>query len=210
MSMMTIYIDEVGRWPLAGPVYVWLVLIKNNVSLEIYKDSKKCSPTTREILYQKIINENYIHRATAKCEHDFIDTYWINKAIYTSICLGLEKLLVQQINKKIKGLKDIIKYIGKDNIKLIIDGNYDFNLKKILDIEVETIIHGDDLIKEISVASILAKVQRDREMIAYHQKYPQYAFNKNKGYGTLIHRQALKDYGPCNIHRKTYITKLIV
>ena len=159
-------------------------------------------------MYQKIVNEKNIHRATAKCEHSFIDHHGISKAIHTSICLGLEQLLSQYITKKIKGLKNIIKHIGKENIKLVLDGNHDFKLRKTLGLEVETIIHGDDLVKEIGIASILAKVQRDAEMVAYHQKHPRYGFDKHKGYGTLVHRQALQAHGPCKIHRKTYLTKL--
>ena len=88
------------------------------------------------------------------------------------------------------------------------DGNHDFKLRKTLGIEVQTIVHGDDLVPQISMASIIAKVERDAEMVAYHTKYPKYQFDKHKGYGTLVHRTAIQQYGPCRIHRKRYLTKL--
>lgn len=206
--MMKIYIDEVGRWPLAGPVYVWLILLKGKISLKGYKDSKKCSPKLRGILYQRIIKEKNVCRTTAKCNHSFIDKQGISKAIHISIINGLEDLLSKQMKKNIIGLKNIIKDIGPENITLILDGNHDFKLRKTLGIAVETIIHGDDLIPQISMASIIAKVQRDAEMVDYHKKYPKYKFDQHKWYGTLLHRTALQQYGPCRIHRKTYLTKL--
>lgn len=208
MTPMTIYIDEVGRWPLAGPVYVWLILLKGKISFKGYKDSKKCTPKLREILYQKITQEKNVARATTKCSNIFIDNQWISMAIHTAICKGVEKLLLQQISKKIKGINNIIKYIGSKNISIVLDGNFDFKLRKTLGIEVKTIIHGDDLIPQISMASIIAKVERDAEMVKYHRKYPEYQFDKHKWYGTLIHRTAIQEYGPCSIHRKSYLTKL--
>lgn len=209
MSKFVIYIDEVGRWPLAGPVYVWLVLLKAKISFKGYKDSKKCSAKLRETLYAKIAKEKNVQRVTAKCSHSFIDQQWISLAIHTAICKGLEELLSKQIKKKIVGLKNIIKYIGPKNIKLVLDGNHDFKLKKTLGIEVETIIHGDDLVPQISMASILAKVERDVEMVKYHKKYPKYEFDQHKWYGTLVHRMAIQKHGPCSIHRRSYLTKLL-
>lgn len=207
-EVMTIYIDEVGRWPLAGPVYVWLILLKGKISLKGYKDSKKCTPKLRESLCQKIIKEKNVQRATAKCSHSFIDKQGISKAIHTSIIKGLEELLSKHIKKNIIGLKNIIKHIGPENIILVLDGNHDFKLRKTLGITVETIIHGDDIVPQISMASIIAKVERDTEMVGYHKKYPQYKFDQHKWYGTLLHRTALQEYGPCKIHRKSYLTKL--
>jgi len=207
-EVLTIYIDEVGRWPLAGPVYVWLVLLTGKISFLGYKDSKKCTPKLRETLYQKIINEKKVQRATAKCEHGYIDKQWISKAIHTAIIKGLEKLLANHTKKNIIGIKQIIKAIGPENITLVLDGNYDFKLRKTLGSNVQTIVHGDDLVPQISMASIIAKVERDAEMVAYHKKYPRYQFDTHKWYGTLVHRTAIQQYGPCRIHRKSYLTKL--
>ena len=208
MYPLTIYIDEVGRWPLAWPVYVWLILLKAKTSFKGYKDSKKCSPKLREQLYQKIINNKNVVWTTAKCSHSFIDKQWISLAIHTAICKGVEKLLSQQIKKNIVGLKNSIKHIGPKNITLVLDGNYDFKLRKTLGIEVKTVVHGDDLVPQISMASIIAKVERDAEMVKYNTKYPEYQFDKHKWYGTLTHRMAIQKNGPCAIHRKSYLTKL--
>lgn len=209
MTKYTFYIDEVGRWPLAGPVYVWIILLTGKISFKGYKDSKKCSPKLRDELYQKITTEKNVQRATAKCEHSFIDKQWISLAIHTAICNGMEEVLSKQIKKKSKWLHSLIKTIGPENIKIVLDGNHDFRLRKNLGIDVETIIHGDDLIPQISMASIVAKVERDAEMVKYHKKYPKYGFDKHKWYGTLLHRTAIQQHGSCKIHRKSYLTKLI-
>lgn len=208
MQRFTLYVDEVGRWPLAGPVYVWLVLLTGKVSLRWYKDSKKCSPKLRETLYQKMLKEKNLCRVTAKSSHTYIDKKWLSLAIQTAIIKGIEALLAKQIQKNISGIKNIINHIGSKNITLIVDGKFDFRLRKTLGIDVETIIHGDDLVPQISMASILAKVERDREMVNYHKKYPQYGFDQHKWYGTLAHRRAIQHHGPCPIHRKSFLTKL--
>lgn len=207
MKKITIYIDEAGRWPLAWPVYVWLVMLEGRVSLKGYRDSKKCTPALREKLYNQSTKHKHIHRATAKSQHDFIDTRWISLAIHTAICDGLEQLLMKFADKKVKGLKGIVKHIGPQNIKLVLDGKYDFKLRSVLGVEVETIVKGDDKVPQIGMASILAKVERDAEMMKYHKKYPRYLFDKHKGYGTQLHRDALMKHGPCKIHRKSFLTK---
>ena len=207
MDVMIIYIDEAGRWPLAGPVYVWLVTLQGRVPLKGYKDSKKCTPKLREKLYAKAMKQKKIHRAAAKCDHSFIDKQWISTAIHTAICNGLEKLLMQFVHQEIIGLKNIIKHLGKKNIKLVLDGKYDFKLRSVLGVEVETIIQGDQKIPQIGLASIIAKVQRDAEMMKYHKKYPKYAFDQHKWYGTKLHCDRLAKHGPCKIHRKTFLQK---
>lgn len=84
------------------------------------------------------------------------------------------------VDKNIKGLKNIIKHLGKKNIKIVLDGKYDFKLRSVLGVEVETIVKGDDKVPQIGLASIIAKVQRDAEMINYHKKYPTYGFDQHK------------------------------
>ena len=91
---------------------------------------------------------------------------------------------------------------------MLIDGNRDFGLSKEVDCKVTTIIDGDDLIAEISLASIVAKVTRDHEMIKLHEQYPQYNFAKHKGYGTLEHRNLIALHGPSAIHRKSFLKEL--
>ncbi len=92
---------------------------------------------------------------------------------------------------------------------VIIDGNHDFHLRKTLGIQTQNIIEGDKKVPQISMASILAKVARDREMIMYHDAYPHYGFDRHKGYGTQYHRQMVSQYGPCAIHRKTFLSRWI-
>lgn len=89
----------------------------------------------------------------------------------------------------------------------MLDGKYDFKLRAMLGVEVETVVDGDAKIPQIGMASILAKVERDREMMMYHKKYPKYRFDQHKGYGTQLHRDRLAKYGPCKIHRKSYLEK---
>ncbi|MEI6774665.1 MAG: hypothetical protein WCL18_08005 [bacterium] len=100
--------------------------------------------------------------------------------MHTAIIKGLEKLLANHTKKNIIGIKQIIKAIGPENITLVLDGNYDFKLRKTLGSNVQTIVHGDDLVPQISMASIIAKVERDAEMVAYHKKYPRYQFDTHK------------------------------
>lgn len=90
----------------------------------------------------------------------------------------------------------------------MLDGKYDFKLRAMLGVEVKTVVDGDAKIPQIGMASILAKVERDREMMQHHKKYPRYKFDQHKGYGTQLHRDRLAKYGPCRIHRKTFLTKL--
>lgn len=207
MNPLIIYIDEAGRGPLAGPVYVWLVALKKRIVLKGYKDSKKCTPELREQLYQRMINHKSIRWVTAKCNHDFIDEQGISCAIHTSIYRGLEELLKKIVDEEIEGLKQLVKHIGKKNITIMLDGKYDFKLRAMLGVEVRTVIDGDAKVPQIGMASILAKVERDREMMLYHKKYPRYRFDQHKGYGTQVHRDRLAKYGPCKIHRKSYLEK---
>jgi ribonuclease HII len=88
--------------------------------------------------------------------------------------------------------------------KIVLDGNHDFGLEKVLGVEVITIIKGDALIPQISLASIHAKVTRDQYMEKQSEKFPAYGFEKHKGYGTLAHRAAIQKYGLCELHRETY------
>lgn len=176
--------------------------------LKGFKDSKKCSEKLRNVLYKRIIEHKSVCRATAKCDHEFIDGKGISCAIHTSIYNGLEELLKRFISEEVEGLDNLIKKIGKENITIMLDGKYDFKLRAMLGVEVKTIVDGDAKIPQIGMASILAKVERDREMLQYHKKYPKYKFDQHKGYGTQLHRDLLAKHGPCKIHRKTFLTKL--
>lgn len=178
-------IDEAGRGPLAGPVVVACVIFGNNDFIEGVKDSKKLSEKKREFFFDKII-ESCLEYKIEIIDNKIIDE--IN--ILNATMLGMEKCIESLQNK---------------DVKLLIDGNY-FKLRNDLhkNYSYETIIGGDDKIFEISCASILAKVARDRLMKEYDLLFPRYNFAKHKGYGTKEHIEKIKEYGLCEIHRETF------
>ena len=137
------------------------------------------------------MNQNKIIFASGKVSSKEIDRWGMTKSLNQAIKRGLRKLAIT----------------GK--YELWIDGNRDFGLAKDLKIPVTTIIDGDDLHWEISMASIIAKVERDREMIKLHKKHPKYNFAKHKGYGTLEHRNLIKKHGPSSEHRMSFLKKIL-
>lgn len=183
-------IDEAGRGPLAGPVVVASVIFGVNNRISGVKDSKKLTEKKRESLFGQIINSCLEYNIEI-INNKVIDG--IN--ILNATMLGMEKCL--------EGMKNT-------NYKLLVDGNY-FKLKDDAHkkYDFQTIIGGDDKIYEISCASILAKVTRDRLMLGYNDKYPQYLFSKNKGYGTKEHINRIREFGICEIHRETFCRKFM-
>lgn len=142
----------------------------------------------------------------------------MTRALSLAICKGLRRLLDLFLATKkkrtwtYKELQECIHQREQQNeeaITLIIDGKTDFRLTKDLEIQVETIVKGDDKLVEISMASILAKVERDMVLDTLHEQFPQYGFAQHKGYGTKMHYQALEDYGITNQHRKLFLKKMI-
>ncbi len=180
-------IDEAGRGPIAGPMVFAGVIFKFQVSSSKFQetwfkdltDSKKLTPKKREELFE-IIKENSIYHIVFK-SNDEIDEKGLSKCIKESLI---------EIKKTLKA------------DKYLFDGNSSFGIEGI-----ETIIKGDEKIKEISAASILAKVSRDRFMIDISKKYPEYKFDKHKGYITKEHKKLIEKYGLCKIHRKSYKLK---
>ena len=176
-------IDEAGRGPIAGPMVFAGVVFKKNIKkgkwFDSLTDSKKLSFKKREELFE-IIKENSIYHIVFKSNKE-IDIKGLSKCIQESLI---------EIKNKLKA------------DKYLFDGNSNFKVEGI-----ETIIKGDLKIKEISAASILAKVSRDRYMIEISKKYPQYNFEKHKGYITKEHKQLIKKYGLCEIHRKSFKLK---
>ncbi|MFR5876611.1 MAG: ribonuclease HII [Eubacterium sp.] len=174
-------VDEAGRGPLAGPVCAAAVILPENHMIEGVNDSKKLSEKKREALFDKIIDEAFdysIAFATAK----EIDEINILEATFLAM------------KRAIDGLKIRPDYA-------MIDGNR----KPYLDIPMETIVKGDGKSASIAAASILAKVTRDRYMLDMAEQYPQYQFEKHKGYGTKLHYQMLDEFGPSEIHRQTFL-----
>ena len=170
-------VDEVGRGCLAGPGIAACVILKRPIKGLI--DSKRLSSKKREDLSQIII-ENSIF-AIGAADSQEIDQINILQASLLAMQRSLEKL-----DMKPK--------------KILVDGNHIFKTS----IEIEAIVGGDNLIPSISAASIVAKVFRDRLMMAYSKEFPNYGFDKHKGYPTKLHKEMLKEYGLTRIHRRTF------
>lgn len=178
-------IDEVGRGPLAGPVMAAAVIFPKDVNLLYLNDSKQLSEKKREELYEEI-KENAIAYAVGIADVATIDEVNILQADYIAMRQAVSRLsLSPQIL-----LNDAV------TIPLV-------NQPQV------PIIKGDTKSISIAAASILAKVERDRLMCVYDEMYPEYGFARNKGYGSAEHIEAIRKYGPCDIHRRTFIKKFI-
>lgn len=175
-------IDEVGRGPLAGPVVAGAVILPKNCDILYINDSKKLSEKKREELYD-VIMEKAVAVGLGYSTPERIDEINILQATYEAMRQAIGKLSV------------------KPDLLL----NDAVTIPKV-DIRQVPIIKGDAKSISIGAASIVAKVTRDRLMVQYDEVYPEYGFASNKGYGAQIHIDALKKYGPCPIHRKTFIT----
>lgn len=178
-------IDEAGRGPLAGPVFAAAVILPPELIIDGLNDSKKISEKKRELLFQ-IIKEKAISFSIASATEKEIDELNILNATFLAMQRAFE------------GLSVSADYA-------LVDGNRDPGLK----VPTQTIIKGDALSASIAAASILAKVSRDHFMLELSQKYPQYEFQKHKGYGTKLHTDLIKKYGPCAIHRKSFLKKIL-
>lgn len=179
-------IDEAGRGPLAGPVVVAGVIMPKDSMIEGVNDSKKVSEKKREKLYDVILEEA-ISYSVSIIGQDVIDEINILNATKQGVTKVVEELDV------------------KPNL-ILVDALTHINTKGI---PYDSIIKGDAKCYNIAAASIIAKVTRDRIMREWDEIYPQYGFINHKGYGTAKHIEALKEYGPCPIHRKTFIKNFV-
>lgn len=180
-------IDEAGRGPLAGPVFAACVVLPRNFMIDGVDDSKKLTEKRRDLFYDEIISKAKAYFiATASVKE--IESVNILKATFLAM-----KRAYEGVREKLE--VDIA----------LIDGN------KTPDLPIKTmpIVKGDSLSESIACASILAKVSRDRYMVKIAEKYPEYHFEKHKGYGTKLHIQALKKYGPSEIHRLSFLKKIL-
>lgn len=178
-------VDEAGRGPLAGPVCAAAVIMPEGLIIEGVNDSKKLTLKKREKLFDIIKNEAVCY-SVAFASASEIDEINILNATHLAM------------NRAVEGLEKAPEVV-------LVDGN---SLPKWY-YNSEAIVKGDAVCHSIACASILAKVSRDRLMLLEAEKYPQYSFEKHKGYGTKVHVQALKKYGPCPIHRKTFLKKIL-
>ena len=177
--------DEAGRGPIAGPVVAAAVIFNKKTFHKDVNDSKKLSEKKREELFEWIIS-NCISYGIGIISHEEIDEINILQASLKAMGNA-----VDQLNKK----PDLI----------LIDGNKTFSSE----IETKTIVKGDAKSFSIAAASIIAKVTRDKMMYEYSEKYPGYLWNKNKGYPTKAHIEAVRTFGITPLHRKTFLSKIL-
>lgn len=173
-------VDEVGRGPLCGPVVCCAIIMPNEDYIDGIDDSKKLSEKKRLLLYDKILEKAIAYKICC------VDNEEIDRI---NILEATKKCMIDCVN----GLSVKPDVVLLDAIKLD------------LPVQTASIIKGDSKSYTIGAASIIAKVYRDRLMYEYAEKYPQYDFASNKGYGTKKHIDAIKEFGPCPIHRKTFI-----
>lgn len=178
-------IDEAGRGPLAGPVVAGAVILPKDCEILFLNDSKKLSEKKREELYLEI-QEKAVAWSVGIVGPDVIDEINILQATYEAMRQAIGKLKVRP------GLllNDAVTIPGVDIMQV-------------------PIVKGDAKSVSIAAASIMAKVTRDHMMEEYDRLYPEYGFAKHKGYGTAVHTAAIREHGPCPIHRRSFITKFV-
>ncbi len=174
--------DEAGRGPLAGPVVAAAVILPSDFPYEVLNDSKKLTEKEREDA-EKIIKEKAVQYSVKIVEHDVIDAVNILNASLMAMKLSSEEV-----------------YSTHPFDILLCDGNKTPSVP----FPVESVVKGDAIVHEIMAASILAKCERDRIMKEAGKKWPQYGFEKHKGYPTKQHYEAIEKYGPCPIHRLSF------
>ena len=185
-------VDEAGRGPLAGPVVAGCVILDRSKEILFLNDSKKLSEKKRDLLFDEI-KEKALAYGIGIIDEKTIDEINILEATHIAMKKAIEeadKMYFEKHNSNIGVL-------FVDALKI-----------KNVDIKQVSIVHGDALSISIAAASILAKVTRDRMMDELDKKYPEYGFCKHKGYGTKFHMDKLKEIGPCEIHRKSFLSFL--
>ena len=177
-------VDEAGRGPLAGPVCAAAVILPKGLVIPGLNDSKKLSDKRRRELFP-VIQQEAVSFGIAFASQEEIDEINILQATFLAMRRAMEQLNPQPEFA-------------------LIDGNRETDFG----VPCKTVIKGDSLSANIAAASILAKVTRDRFMLEMDEKYPQYGFATHKGYGTRAHYAALREFGPCPIHRRTFLKNL--
>lgn len=176
--------DEAGAGPLAGAVYAAAVILPLGLEIEGLNDSKKLTEKKREQLFD-VIRENALAWSIQSVSEREIDE-------------------INILNARLKAMDLSIRALEPQADFALIDGNRDAGIR----CPHATVVKGDSLSANIAAASILAKVSRDRYMLEMDRLYPEYGFARHKGYPTKAHYEALRKYGPCPIHRRTFLKKL--
>ncbi len=177
-------VDEAGRGPLAGPACAAAVILPRNTEIAGLNDSKKLSEKSREKLYDEIC-EKAMSFGIAFASVEEIEEF----NILNAAMLAMNRAIAQ---------------LEPQPELALIDGNR----SSAIEINSRCVIKGDAKCADIAAASILAKVTRDRYMLEMAEKYPEYHFERHKGYGTKLHYEALREYGPCEIHRPSFLRKM--
>ena len=179
-------VDEAGRGPLAGPVFAAAVVLNPDDPIEGLNDSKKLTEKKREALFVEICNRS-LAWAVASASVEEIEAVNILNATYLAMSRAVEQVTAQLAPSLV-----------------LIDGN---RIPPQITLPCQYVVKGDALSATISAASVLAKVSRDRLLLEWDKEYPQYDFAKHKGYGTALHYERLKTYGPSPIHRMSFLKK---
>ncbi|VAX24888.1 Ribonuclease HII [hydrothermal vent metagenome] len=174
-------VDEAGRGPLAGPVVAGAVTLREGAVIKGLTDSKQLTEKKRNELYDIII-ESAVSFCVAHVSHEVIDQINILQATLRAMCKAVEGLDPEPDFVLIDGMQTILNWPGPQ----------------------KAVVKGDTLSLSIAAASVLAKVARDKVMVEYSRQYPEYGFDRHKGYGSAYHRDAIAKHGPCPIHRKTF------
>ncbi len=177
-------VDEAGRGPLAGPVYAAAVILPRDAVIEGLNDSKKLTEKKREALFD-VITERALTYGIASASVEEIEEFNILNATFLAMNRAIEKL-------------DPVPELA------LIDGNRSTGIA----LPSRCVVKGDSRCADIAAASILAKVSRDRYMLTLAEKYPQYHFEQHKGYGTKLHYEALREYGPSPEHRSSFLRRM--
>ena len=178
-------VDEAGRGPLCGPVCAGAVILPRGLEIDGVNDSKKLSEKKREELFD-IIKEKALYYGVGFASPEEIDTYNI-------------------LNATMLAMNRAVENCGVNPDMLLIDGNCNKGIKY----NSVTVVKGDAKSMSIACASILAKVTRDRLMTKLSEKYPMYQLDKHKGYPTALHISLVREYGPCEIYRKSFLKKIL-
>ena len=226
--MYYIYIDEAGRGPIAWPVYVGIVIVKEKMYTQqtmnkkflkwkwfpwvkekcytCYDDSKVLSEKRREELYEKLLNDKSIHFSSWSSKSTEVDKKWIVRSIRNAIAKSIWKYFFDERFSA----KKFIQFLDtqRKNMLIIVDGKTDFHISYLRWVDVVGVVDGDAKIPMISAASIVAKVERDREMRKLHLTFPQYGFDQHKWYGSSKHYAAIKLFGISPYHRKTFMKSI--
>lgn len=203
-AFLVVGVDEAGRGPLCGPVVACATLFRNSQfpsnnfqtdeedeRWKLVRDSKNLSKKQREAMFDFIHEHFFV--GVGIVHADTIDRINILQATFLAMKSAIASLK-QQLTKNKERVRD-------EELYVLVDGNQEIPN---LSLQQEAVVGGDGIVKSIAAASIIAKVTRDRMMDEYDKEYPEYGFAKHKGYGTKVHMEALRRYGPCLIHRMSF------